>query len=412
MSNGNVSAVVVPRYAGWSPREQNHMPQSIGVRRGHVIATRLLSAVLLTLLAGSAEAASLAKQCRRECRDEVQTCRQDCAALKGSARKKCRKECKRSLIGRCRADGLTVCTTPADPCSGAAQCDRRTLDDEEVVTGSTDTGYRSVITGPRGVAEIVWTVSGASTSFHYRPPGGAAGPEVTVTGVPADAAGTTNAAMLLHRSRSVASARSYTGPNTLGNTSGCDQTHGFDCGPNGKCCDIHDECITQRCGGQGECGNVLGALEAAYGSSPCSADCLQCHGAVVKCFFDGSHPGPSNCCEDGNCGQSQECMISGRVITDPCRCKDAGIASVTDCSATCTECSLNFAGCLPDGTVAQNPSCCCSCTLLLSSPAVCACQDTCCPDFPGCEAAGVQVSHFGRCCSCAVSGSGLGGICQ
>ena len=390
------------------------MRPPISIRWGHVIAARLLSAVLLILLAGSAEAASLAKQCRGECRDEVQTCRQGCAALKGSARKKCRKECKRTLIGRCRADGLTVCTTPADPCSGAAQCDRRTLDDEQVVTGSTDTGYRSVITGPRGVAEIVWTVSGGSTSFHYRPAGGAAGPEVTVAGVPADAAGATNAAMLLHRSRSAAaSARSYTGPNTLGNTSGCDQTHGFDCGPNGKCCDIHDDCITQHCGGQGACGNVLGALEAAYGSSPCSADCLQCHGAVVKCFFDGSKPGPSNCCADGNCGQSQECMISGRVITDPCRCKDAGIASVTDCAPTClTNCTLNFAGCLPDGTVAQNPSCCCSCWLLLSSPTVCACQNTCCPDFPGCAPAGVQVFHFGLCCSCAVVGSGLGGICQ
>lgn len=380
----------------------------------HVFMVRLLTAALVILLAGSASAASLAKQCRGQCRDEVQTCRESCSTLKGRPKKKCRKECKRSLIAQCRAEGLTVCTTPTDPCTGAAQCDRRTLDDEQVATGSTDTGYRSVITGPRGVAEIVWTVSGGSTSFHYRPPGGPSGPEITVAGVPIDAEGVTNAAMLLHRSRSsTAAARSYTGPNTLGNTSGCDQTHGFDCGPNGKCCDVHDECITQRCGGQGECGNVLGALEAAYGSSPCSADCLQCHGAVVKCFFDGSHPGPSNCCEDGNCGQSQECMIGGRVVTDPCKCKDAGIASVGECSGECqTDCQLNFDGCLADGTPAQNPSCCCSCTLLLSSPAVCACQTTCCEDFPGCEPAGVQVSHFAQCCSCAVSGPGLSGLCQ
>lgn len=408
----NVSVVSAPDSGACGPGKRPYL-QSTDVQRGPGIAARLLVAVLLLLPAVSVEAAPLAKQCRNDCRDEVQLCREDCTALKPKKRPKCRKQCKASLIKQCRADGLTVCTTPADPCTGAAQCDRRTVDDEEVATGSTATGYRSVITGPRGVAEIVWTVSGASTSFRYRPAGGVAGPEVIIDGVPADAEGANNAATLLHRSASARSARSYTGPNTLGNTSGCDQTHGFDCGPLGKCCDVHDECITQHCGGQGECGNVIGALQAGYSSSPCSADCLQCHGAVVKCFWDGSKPGPSNCCTDGNCGQSQECMIGGRVITDPCRCKDAGIGSVTDCPSSClTDCHENFPGCIPDGTVAQNPSCCCSCTLLLQSPTVCACQDTCCPNFPQCEAAGVQVSHFSSCCSCAVQGSGLSGICK
>ena len=285
-----------------------------------------LGALLLALLAASADAASLAKQCRRECSNEIQVCRQGCTEPKARLRQKCRKGCKRSLLKSCRAEGLQICTAPEDPCSGAASCDRRTVDDEAVVTASTDTGYRSLITGPAGVAEIVWTVSGTSTSFQYTPPGGSPGPVVTIAGTPANAAGVSNAALLLHRSRvPAAMTLAYTGPNTLANTSGCDQLHGLDCGPIGKCCDVHDDCINQNCGGQGNCGNVLGALEAGYGPMPCPPDCLQCHGAVVKCFFDGSLPGPSDCCDDGDCGRAQECMINGRVITDPCHCRDQGI---------------------------------------------------------------------------------------
>jgi hypothetical protein len=289
--------------------------------------------------------------------------------------------------------------------------------DDEVVTEPTDTGYRSVITGPAGAAEIVWTVSGASTSFQYRPPGGSPGPLVTIAGVPADVGGVSSAAMLLHRSRSTAPVTlAYTGPNTLANTSGCDQLHGLDCSPIGigKCCDVHDDCINQHCGGQGNCGNVLGALEAGLGPTPCPDDCLQCHEAVVKCFFDGSRPGPSDCCDQDDCGRPQECMINGRVITDPCHCQDQGIASVTPCEGMCsTDCTPNFTGCVPDGTVSTNSSCCCSCRIRIGSGApVCDCQEECCPDFPECEPAGIDVIHFSACCSCAVQGSGPGGTCQ
>jgi hypothetical protein len=378
----------------------------------------LLCSVILLLLASSTDAASLAKQCRRECKDETRVCRDGCTGTTAQLRRKCRKSCKRTLIGRCKAEGLQVCDGSGDPCNGAASCDRRSVGEDEVVTGSTDTGYRTVIQGPAGVAEIVWTVSGASTSFQYRPPGGAPGPAVTVAGTPADAAGVSNAALLLHRSRATATGvtAAYTGPNTLSNTSGCDQLHELDCGPIGKCCDVHDECINAHCGGQGECGNVIGALEAAYGPAPCSADCLECHGRVVKCFFDGSHPGPSDCCEGGDCGRSQECMIDGRVITDPCRCKDAGIASVTECPPqTCGECTPNFAGCLPDGSFSSSPRCCCSCKLRIpggSIPNHCSCQEDCCEDMPGCAPAGTNVGHYSACCSCSVDGSGPSGTCQ
>jgi len=307
------------------------------------------------------------------------------------------------------------CPNPADPCVGATSCDRQTVDDEQVVTGSTATGYHTVIDGSAGSAQIEWTVAGASTSFRYSPPGGVFGPSITIDAVPADVVGVSRAAMLLHRSRVTSSpAFAYTGPNTLSNTSGCDQLHAFDCGPIGKCCDVHDDCINEHCGGQGDCGNVIGALEASYGPSPCSPDCLQCHGAVVKCFFDGSHPGASDCCEEGDCGRPQECMINGRVITDPCHCRDQGITSVTPCPDTClTDCTPNFAGCLPDATVATNPSCCCSCQIRIGSGVpVCACQDVCCPDFPECEPAGADVFHFSACCSCAVTGPGPGGKCE
>src|SRR5688572_17245894 len=53
-----------------------------------------------------------------------------------------------------------ACTDPQDPCIGAASCDRQTVGDDDVVTGSTATGYHSVISGPSGTASIVWTVSG------------------------------------------------------------------------------------------------------------------------------------------------------------------------------------------------------------------------------------------------------------
>jgi hypothetical protein len=384
------------------------------MRRAHA----LVVSVLFLLVASSTHAASLAKQCKRDCKDETRICREGCTGDTPALRRKCRKSCKRNLIARCKTEGLQACDGSGDPCTGAASCDRRTLGEDDVVTASTDTGYRTVIHGAAGTAEIVWTVSGASTSFQYRPPGGSPGPVVTLAGTPADAAGVTDAAMLLHLSRTITAGTtaSYTGPNPLSNTSVCDQLHELDCGPIGKCCDVHDDCITTHCGGQGECGNVLGAMEAAYGPAPCSADCLECHGRVVKCFFDGSHPGPSDCCEDGDCGRSQECMIDGRVITDPCVCKSQGIASVTECPPqTCGECTPNFSGCLPDGSVSQSSRCCCSCKLRIpggSIPNHCACQKDCCLDMPGCAPAGTGVNHYSACCSCSVSGSGPSGTCE
>ena len=304
-----------------------------------------------------------------------------------------------------------------DPCTGATACDRQTVDGDQVITGSTATGYRTEIRTGAKVAEIVWSVADGATTFTYKPAGGVAGPAVTLDGTPADAVGVSRAALLLHRHGTTEIEELekplYTGANTLDNTSGCDQLHKFDCGPIGKCCDVHDECINASCGGQGGCGNVLLALQAAYTGTPCSETCLRCHGAVVTCMFGGSLPGPSNCCEDGNCGQAQECMIDGRVITDPCTCEDRGIPARTDCPDECpTDCKKNFEGCLPDGTPSNNSSCCCSCTVRITNNPVCACQKDCCPDFPECAPAGGFVNHYSGCCSCMVIGPGLGGTCR
>src|SRR5437870_9341294 len=66
-------------------------------------------ALLLTLLATlhvatSADAASLGRQCRLACRDEIAAC----VAAGGH-----RRACRRSTLGRCRQEGVTVCQSQA-----------------------------------------------------------------------------------------------------------------------------------------------------------------------------------------------------------------------------------------------------------------------------------------------------------
>lgn len=260
---------------------------------------------------------------------------------------------------------------PNDPCANADDCDQQTVGEFEVETRTTASGFRSEVDGPVGAAEIEWTVSGDQTTFRYKPADGELGPEVVIDGTPTDIAGVLQAAALLY-SYDVASRESsgnkvlaaggegtaakYTGPNGVANTAGCDQLHGFDCGTKGVCCDVHDECINANCAGQGGCGNVLLALQAGYTDQPCDAPCLECHGAVVACFL-GAEPGPSHCCGAGDCGRSQECMIEGVVITDPCRCEDAGITSVSQCIRVCPG---PDDPCVPDGELAPRPCFCCS----------------------------------------------------
>ena len=67
--------------------------------------TALGFASLLTLLAAlhvarSADAASVARQCRRACRGEIAAC------VDGGGH---HRACRKSVLGRCKQDGLTVC---------------------------------------------------------------------------------------------------------------------------------------------------------------------------------------------------------------------------------------------------------------------------------------------------------------
>jgi len=64
------------------------------------------------------------------------------------------------------------------------------------------------------------------------------------------------------------------------------------CGPKGRCCDIHDACYKEH-----ECGS---------GSwlRPWTQCHLLCNVPAVACFSSSSfHPGPSECCSRGNCGE-------------------------------------------------------------------------------------------------------------
>ena len=72
-------------------------------------------ASLLTLLAAlhvalSADAASPSRQCRKACRDEIGAC----VAAGGRPR-----ACRRSMLGRCKREGVAVCQGQAGEFSGA-----------------------------------------------------------------------------------------------------------------------------------------------------------------------------------------------------------------------------------------------------------------------------------------------------
>src|SRR2546430_11182000 len=66
-------------------------------------------ASLLTLLAAlpgarSADAASVSRQCRQACRDEIAAC----VAAGGHFR-----ACRKSVLGRCKREGVALCPCPA-----------------------------------------------------------------------------------------------------------------------------------------------------------------------------------------------------------------------------------------------------------------------------------------------------------
>jgi hypothetical protein len=263
----------------------------------------------------------------------------------------------------------------ADPCVGAAQCDRQTVGTLQVSTGSSADGFRSVVQGPTRTATFLFTVSTSETTIRHLPSGGSPGPALVVAAVPGSAAAVSRAAAFLHgyvtaagvsRARDGAASTFFTG---LGveNEAGCNLLHLFDCSRKGRCCDVHDACISEHCSGQGDCGNLAAALVAGYTDSPCSPSCLQCHGAAAKCFLDDGEPGEAKCCADGDCGKRQQCIIDDVVITDPCICQANGIAGRDLCAGTCVA---------PGSPWTSSPAECCHTGLTAGQ--LCATQSVCC----------------------------------
>ena len=108
---------------------------------------------LLTLLAAlpvaHAADASLARQCRQACHDEIAAC-----VAAGSRLRPCR----RSVLGRCRREGVAACR---DPASGAPTTTTITL---TAGTSTTTTTRPRTITTPTPVAG-----DGPVTGLHYAP---------------------------------------------------------------------------------------------------------------------------------------------------------------------------------------------------------------------------------------------------
>lgn len=180
-----------------------------------------------------------------------------------------------------------------------------------------------------------------------------------------------------------------------GNHAGCDvlddfTNYGVACSPVGACCDRHDACIDQECQAAGDSGDLskclgpmlseacdacqpacpdrshcLSTCEACRdcdgaevdtacvetcsqcircvqeGCPPCRPVCLPCSDACNECHFDAMHcfatetPGESACCRRGDCGELQQCIDDGLVLTDACECLDRGIPTAGECHRGC-----------------------------------------------------------------------------
>lgn len=83
---------------------------------------------------------------------------------------------------------------------------------------------------------------------------------------------------------------------------GCDwPMGGASCGRNGGCCDTHDSCYENNDCSAGSWLGTLGGRDTA---------CDRCNRDAVQCFRN-VHPGPSECCNDGNCGQRRTTSAGG-----------------------------------------------------------------------------------------------------
>jgi hypothetical protein len=332
--------------------------------------------------------------------------------------------------------GGTSGTPGGDPCAGAASCDQQTAGAAHVASGSTASGFRSVVSDAGGSAEFEWTVTGARTAVRYRPPGGTFGPALEIDAAPAGAAGVSRASLFLHRDAVAATAAvarrglraallggpgasaSFTGTG-VENEAGCNTIHVFDCSRKGACCDVHDACISEHCAGQGDCGNLGAALVAGYTSQPCSPACLQCHGAAARCFLDDGEPGESRCCADGDCGRRQQCIVDDVVITDPCVCQANQLVGRDVCPGTCVRPGLPWtaspAECCNGGLTAGQ-SCATQSVCCISDGSPCTRDEECCGFsaylFSGAGPLPSCGLGAGQCLLHVTSGACVAGVCR
>jgi hypothetical protein len=225
-----------------------------------------------------------------------------------------------------------------DPCGGIAGCDTQVFGGDRVAAAPVPGGYRATILAADGTTRVVdFTVSAGSTVVTYHDADGAVLGSATLDSAPADARGAGLGAYVLYANQADAavstaslSTEGYTGTNPTGtgfaNHAGCDPRGllgGLDCTAKGGCCDAHDECITANCRSAGDSGNVFtGLFVKAFTTS---LACKACHVEVMGCLI-AALPGPGHCCAANNCGELQQCMIDGVVITDAAVCAQAGLA--------------------------------------------------------------------------------------
>jgi len=124
-------------------------------------------ASLLTLLAAlhgarSADAASVSRRCRRACGDEIAAC----VGAGGH-----RRECRKSVLGRCKIDGVAVCQGQAniggDPAAGGLGRHKKST------TTTTTTTTQPPITTTTITSATTTTLAGGggspATGLHYAP---------------------------------------------------------------------------------------------------------------------------------------------------------------------------------------------------------------------------------------------------
>jgi len=147
-------------------------------RRPKALGSTLLLTLLATLhVASSADAASVARQCRLACHDAIAAC----VAAGGRSR-----ACRKNMLGRCKGEGLAVCQGQANA-SEAEVANRRRRGRKTTATTTTTTGppgtttstttrppttgasSSTTTTRPRTTTTTLAGGGGQVTGLHYAP---------------------------------------------------------------------------------------------------------------------------------------------------------------------------------------------------------------------------------------------------